>query len=155
MLISAKFAKFWHGVLWTGYFLKTCEDNIFSQFFLSNSVQNDKQWKSCRFQAHWKRFHKVMGIVHSFQILRRAFWKTPINISGLDKAFYLKFGIHVVLLSNKQNIKKILKIPLKFADFSKYLLNFHRDAEPNWSKPMKKIFFPNFFYPILFNMTNN
>ena len=27
--------------------------------------------------------------------------------------------------------------------------------EPNWSKPMKKIFFPNFFYPIQFNMTNN
>ena len=56
------------------------------------------------------------------------FEKTPKDISGLDKAFHLKVGMEVVILSNKQNIKKKSKIALKFADFSKNVLNFHRSG---------------------------
>ena len=87
---------------------------------------------------------------HLFPILSQAFWKTAINISGLEKVFYLKVSMHVVLLSNKQDIKKNSKIPLKFADFSKNVLNFHRRGvmsqigQDLW----RKYFFINFFVQI-------
>ena len=97
------------------------------------------------------------GHSHLFPLLNRAFWKTAKNISGLDKAFYLKVGMDVVLLCNKQDMKKKIKNSTEICWYQQKCAKFSAEwsFEPNWSKPMKNIFFPNFFYPIKFNMTNN
>ena len=130
--------------------------HFFPIFFIQfcSTWETTKIWKV---SSSLEEISLSYGHCHLFPLLNRAFWKTAIIISGLDKAFYLKVGMQVVLLSNKQNLKKEIEISTKVCWIQQKCVKFSSEwrFEPKWSKPMKTIFFPNFFYPILFNMTIN